>query len=198
VWSGHSCPLLLTLTLIFACHPEEADSHAKRDSRRSACPEPAEGTCALAGGERTTEARPPKVIPTPKNMFRPTFTRGKIIYYHRMGLMSPKWRPRNRSREAIWTQAFLACAALFALLVIRTAPPDFPRPPSLHQSSVDSVSSHNERPRFDWGGSQWSAPVSHFLPFPPVAYSAHSTPVPQLWSVLQSKGFHYNRPPPTS
>jgi hypothetical protein len=32
VWSGHSCPLPLTLilTLTFVCHPEEAESHAKR------------------------------------------------------------------------------------------------------------------------------------------------------------------------
>src|ERR1700683_4368988 len=106
--------------------------------------------------------------------------------------------PLNLRRGAIWTQAFLAFAALFALLVIRSAPPDFPRPPSLHQSSFNSVTGHSERPRFDSSGLQWSAPVSRFLPFPPAAYSAHLTPVPQLWSALQSKGFHYNRPPPAS
>ena len=112
--------------------------------------------------------------------------------------MSSNVHPRNRRREAISTQAFLAFAALFALLVIRTAPPDFPRPPSLHHSSVNAVSSHDERPRFDSGGLQWSAPVGHFLPFPPAADYGHLNPVPQLWSALQSKGFHYNRPPPAS
>jgi hypothetical protein len=34
VWDGHSCPppltLMLTLTLISICHPEEAESYAKR------------------------------------------------------------------------------------------------------------------------------------------------------------------------
>jgi hypothetical protein len=112
--------------------------------------------------------------------------------------MSSNGHPRNRGREAISTQTFLAFAALFALLVIRTAPPDFPRLPSLHQSSVNTVSGHHERPRFDSDGLQWSAPVGHFLPFPPAADSAHLTPVPQLCSALQSKGFHYNRPPPAS
>jgi hypothetical protein len=112
--------------------------------------------------------------------------------------MSLNGHPRNCGRKAIWAQAFLAFAALFALLVIRNAPPHFPNPPSLHHSSFNSVSTHDQRPRFDSGGLQWSAPVSHFLPFPPAAESAHLTPIPQLWSVLQSKGFHYNRPPPAS
>jgi hypothetical protein len=30
VWDGHSCPSPLTLLLILICHPEEAESHAKR------------------------------------------------------------------------------------------------------------------------------------------------------------------------
>jgi hypothetical protein len=93
---------------------------------------------------------------------------------------------------------FLAFAALFALLAIRSAPPDFPKPTSIRHSLFSAVSSHSERPRFDASGLQWSAPVDHFLPFPPVAGSAHLAPFPQLWSALQSKGFHYNRPPPAS
>jgi hypothetical protein len=134
----------------------------------------------------------------PQKCFRPTLSRGIIIYDRMVALMSLHRHPQNRGREAIWTQTFLALAALVALLVFRTAPPDFPNPPSLHHSSFNSVSSHDQRPRFDSGGLQWSAPVSHFLPFPPAAGSAHLTPVPQLWSALQSKGFHYNRPPPAS
>lgn len=112
--------------------------------------------------------------------------------------MSSNGRSRNRCREAVWTQVFLAFASLFALLAIRNAPPEFPKPPSLHHSSFNAVSTHGVRPRFDANGLQWSAPVSHFLPFPPAAYSAHLTPVPQLWSALQSKGFHHNRPPPVT
>jgi hypothetical protein len=42
VWNGHCCPLPLTLILIFACHPEEAESHAKRAT-------PDEGPMHVAG-----------------------------------------------------------------------------------------------------------------------------------------------------
>ena len=209
VWNGHSrplpLPLPLTLTSILtfdfdlACHPEEAESHGKR-----AIPDEELALSLPKGPIHSLAARGPPRLgqhrcndPHAKKMFRPTFNRGRIIYYQRIGLMSPNWRPRNRRPEAICTPAFLAFAALFALLAIRTAPPDFPRT-SLHHSSFNAVSSHDERPRFDSSGLQWSAPVGHFLPFPPAADYAHLTPSPQLWSALQSKGFHYNRPPPSS
>src|SRR5450755_749522 len=106
-----------------------------------------------------------------------------------------KGHPRSRRGDS---RAILAFAALFALLVIRTAPSDFPKPSSLHHSSINTVSSHDQRPNFDSEGLQWSAPVGHFLPFPPAAESAHLTPAPQRWSALQTKGFRYNRPPPAS
>jgi hypothetical protein len=112
--------------------------------------------------------------------------------------MSSNGHPRDHVRGVIWSQALFAFAALFALLVIRNIPPDFPNPPSLHHSSVTDVSNYGHRPHFDSDGLQWSAPVSHFLPIPPAAESAHLTPAPQLWSALQTKGFHYNRPPPAS
>ena len=113
--------------------------------------------------------------------------------YCRVGFMSLNGHPRDRSRG---TRAILAFAALFALLVIRIAPPDFPRLPSLHHSSVNTVSSHDQRPHFDSEGMQWSAPIGHFLPFLPAAESAHLSPASQPWSAVQTKGFHYNRPPP--
>jgi len=112
--------------------------------------------------------------------------------------MSSNGHPQNRRREAVWSQALLAFAAVFALLLIRTAPPDFPKLPSVHHTSINAVSSHDQRPRFDSDGLQWSAPVGHFLPLPPAAECAHLTPVTRLWSALQTKGFHYNRPPPVS
>jgi len=112
--------------------------------------------------------------------------------------MSLNRHPRNAKRGTIWVQTFVASIALFALLVIRNAPPDFPKPSSLHHCSINAVSSHDQRPRFNAGGLEWSAPVSHFLSFPPAAESARLTPVSQLSSPLQTKGFHYNRPPPAS
>lgn len=76
-------------------------------------------------------------------------------------------------------------------------PPDFPEPLSLHRFLVSSISSHDQRPGFNAGGSGWSAPFSRFLPFPPVAVSAHLVATSQRWSALQTKGFRYNRPPPS-
>lgn len=109
--------------------------------------------------------------------------------------MSLNGHPRDRRRGI---RGILAFAALFALLVIRTAPPDFPKSLSLHHSSINTVSSHDQRLQFDSEGLQWSAPVAHFLPFPPAVESAHLFPAFQPWSALQTKGFHYNRPPPAS
>ena len=112
--------------------------------------------------------------------------------------MSLNGNPRSIWRQAIGIQAIVACAALFALLAIRNVPPDFPQTPSLHHSSISAVSSHDQRPHFDSNGSQWSAPVSRFLQLPPTSDPAHLTPTRRLLSALQTKGFHYNRPPPVS
>lgn len=123
-------------------------------------------------------------------------SRSIIIDNYRVGFTSLKRHPWNRGRKTIGTRVFLAFAALFALLVVRTATPNFTKPLSVHHSSVNTVSSHTQRPHFDSDGWQWSAPVGHFLPFPPVSESAHLTAASQPWSALQTKGFHYNRPPP--
>lgn len=109
--------------------------------------------------------------------------------------MSLNGHLRDRRRH---TRAVLAFAAFFALLLIPTAPPDSPKAASLHHSSISAVSRHQQRPHFDSEGLQWSAPAGHFLPFPPAAESAHLIPTTRLWSALQAKGFHYNRPPPAS
>lgn len=119
-----------------------------------------------------------------------------LIHDRIAGYMSLNGHTRSRRREAISFQSTLAFAALFAFLVIRNAPPDFPRPPSAHHSLITVVSNHSHRPHFDSDGLQWSAPVKVFLPFPPAAVSAHFTSSSQLLSTLQTKGFHYNRPPP--
>ena len=111
--------------------------------------------------------------------------------------MSLNGRTRSRAHEAICIQALLAVAALLALLVIRIAPPHFTSQ-GLHHSSINAISSHDQRPHFDSDGSQWSAPVRHYLPFPPAAESTHLIPTSELCFALQTKGFHYNRPPPAS
>ena len=55
---------------------------------------------------------------------------------------------------------------------------------------------HDQRPRFDDGGTKWNAPTDTFQLLPPTGETAHLTLAPQLFPTLQIKGFHYNRPPP--
>ncbi|HEY6339396.1 MAG TPA: hypothetical protein VIW68_12960 [Candidatus Sulfotelmatobacter sp.] len=87
---------------------------------------------------------------------------------------------------------------MFGLLIARNVPLDFHKTLLLHRPTISAVSNHDQKMRFDFNESQWSAPASVFLPFPPAAESASSTPSLQLLSALQAKGFHYNRPPPAS
>ncbi len=106
------------------------------------------------------------------------------------------WHARNERSRAFWIHGMLAFAALFAFLVSRYAPPRFLATPSLHHSSVSAVSDHNSRPRFEFNGSQWSAPVGGFLPLPPRAVSVPVTAFSLLFPSFQTKGIPYNRPPP--
>jgi hypothetical protein len=116
--------------------------------------------------------------------------------------MSLDRHPRSGRRGTIRIHAIVAFSALVALLVARNIPPDFHQAVSLQYSSVASVfsisavSSHDQRPRFDCNGSQWSAPAASFLPFPPAAVSVHSACTSHLFPNRNTKGFHYNRPPP--
>ena len=104
---------------------------------------------------------------------------------------------RRDSRRTLWIRAVLASAALFALLAARNVPPDFPSALSV-DSTVTAASHHDHRPRFENSALRWSAPVATFLPVPPAAESAHSILTAQLSSTVQTKGFHFNRPPPIS
>jgi hypothetical protein len=101
------------------------------------------------------------------------------------------------NRGTVMIRAVLASVALLAIFAAREVPTDFP-----HATDLASTSSadthHDQRPRFDNSGSQWSAPAAIFVPFPPSAESAHLTFAPKFPSTLQTKGFHFNRPPPIS
>jgi hypothetical protein len=110
--------------------------------------------------------------------------------------MFDEWHRRSKKR-AISKQFAFGIAAIFALLVARDVPPVFHHLSPDH-FSVRAVSSHDQRPHFDFNGLQWSAPVSAFLPLPPVAISSHLSSSSQFLSNIRTKGFHYNRPPPVS
>ena len=115
----------------------------------------------------------------------------------KLGQMSREPHFRGSSHGTIRIRALLASAALFAILAARDVPPHFPQAQGVH-STISTNSPHDQRPRFDNGGLDWSAPADSFLPVPPTAESSRVTPTPPLLSTLQTKGFHFNRPPPIS
>jgi len=125
-------------------------------------------------------------------------SRSIIILNRRVGYMSLCCHPRRGRLGTIWVQTILAPAVLFTLLVARNAPPVFSQAPSLHHSAISAGANQNHRPHFESDGLQWGVVVAGFLPFPPPADSAHLVPTSHLSSTLQTKGFHYNRPPPAS
>lgn len=105
------------------------------------------------------------------------------------------------------TRASRLCAALvlvglFAFLTARLAPPEFPRTSSstaaINADSNHGGSKHNQRPRFDNDGSQWIAPVRNFHPIPSARETTQLATSVEIYYKLQTKGFHYNRPPPVS
>lgn len=102
---------------------------------------------------------------------------------------------RGRKRRISLSRGLLGVASLLALLVVRSVPPELPHT-SLHHLSVRAVAQHEQRPRFDSDSSQWTVPVKSFVPAPPSEESARLTPSLQSLSILQTKGYRYNRPPP--
>jgi hypothetical protein len=120
-----------------------------------------------------------------------------IIVSNRVGCMSLDRHSPSGSYGTIWIRAVLASIALFAVLAARNVPPHLPSASRVH-SAANVDSHHDQRPRFDSSGSKWSAPVDSFRPVAPTPEPAHLTPTPRLFSTLQAKGFHFNRPPPIS
>lgn len=126
-------------------------------------------------------------------------------YNHRycwMRKMLLNWDSGNVRQIRI--HAILAVAGLFAVLVARNVPPDFPSLGTLQQSSVNTlstisaVSSHDQRPRFDCNGLHWTVPTRQYLPFPPTAKTSHLNSPSEIFPAVSIKGDHYNRPPPVA
>ena len=111
--------------------------------------------------------------------------------------MSLQGHFRNGIHGAVCIRAVLAVAALFAVLAARDVPPQFAKATRVH-STICADSHSDQRPRFDDSGSKWSAPADSLVPALPTAESAQMGPTPRLFSSLQLKGFHFNRPPPIS
>ncbi len=111
--------------------------------------------------------------------------------------MSLTWDSRRGHRGMSRFRIILAAVALAALLAARNVPPSFLITPSTH-SQISAVSHHDQRPRFDRDGSQWSAVPDSVETSPPVVEAARFEQPAQPLFVLHAKGRHYNRPPPSA
>lgn len=107
--------------------------------------------------------------------------------------MSLRWQTRSGSTRK--ASATLVALALFAVLTARNVPPVFAATPFLH-STIQAVSSHDQRPRFEYDGTQWSIPAGDFQLIRPSVELVHSATITQFFPILRTKGSHYNRPPP--
>jgi hypothetical protein len=88
------------------------------------------------------------------------------------------------------------CAVLVALLFVRFTPPTLPEI-SAARTTLVCHSAHNQRPCFDHDGLGWSVSFAFFAMAPPEV-SLHLASSAELILPLQTKGSHYNRPPPLS
>lgn len=99
-------------------------------------------------------------------------------------------------RPRVWIRVAVVSSALAGLLVPRSGPLRLLALSSGH-SAVTHLS-HDQRPRFDNTGSQWSIPIASFVGTPPVAIHAGVSLATALDEPLRTEGAHYNRPPPCS
>ncbi len=99
-------------------------------------------------------------------------------------------------RPGVWIRVAVVSSALAGLLVARSGPLRLSALPSGH-SAVTHLS-HDQRPRFDNTGSQWSIPIASFVGTPPLAIQAGIILAKALDDPFRTEGAHYNRPPPCS
>jgi hypothetical protein len=101
----------------------------------------------------------------------------------------------NRDRWIKYAHALIVCAAASALFLARNSAPHFPRPHSVQTVRVDAH--HDQRPRFDTG-SRCCWAKRAFVVWPPTELRAHFTPPTEFLLSFETRGAHYNRPPPHS
>jgi hypothetical protein len=97
---------------------------------------------------------------------------------------------------AVWIATVPAVVMLSSLLVAQNVPLEFPSA-AVGQCSISAGLTHAQTQRFDSDGSQWTAPVGAFVILQP-AGSVRWNFTQQLLRSVQTKGFHFNRPPPTN
>jgi len=109
--------------------------------------------------------------------------------------MSPQRHFRSGG-NALGIRCRLVFFVLIAIFVARCAPAAFLGATSEHSIAADSH--HDQRPRFDSRVLGWSAPIAAFVLVPPNAEPLNLAVAQPVFFTLQTKGFHFNRPPPIS
>jgi hypothetical protein len=103
---------------------------------------------------------------------------------------------RNTLFGVVWIATVPAVVILSSLLVAQNVPLEF-RSASVDQCSISAGSTHGQTQRFDSDGLQWTKPVGAFVILQSAGeVNRNLTQQPLL--AIQTKGFHFNRPPPTN
>jgi hypothetical protein len=100
------------------------------------------------------------------------------------------------SGNAIGIRGRLVFFVLIAIFAARSAPAVFLGATTEHSIAADSR--HDQRPRFNSRVLAWTAPIAAFVLFPADAEPLNLAAAQELFLTLQTKGFHFNRPPPIS
>jgi hypothetical protein len=95
----------------------------------------------------------------------------------------------------VWIAAVAVIVVLSSLLVGQNVALRFPSA-SVQQCSINAGSTHVQNQRFDSDGLQWTAPVDAFVILRTVGRANWKFTQPAL-EAIRTKGFHFNRPPPT-
>jgi hypothetical protein len=89
-----------------------------------------------------------------------------------------------------------ALLLLSSLLLAQSVTLEFPRALSARQCSMGAGSTHTQIQRFDTDGLQWIAPIAAFVILPSLE-GANCVLTQEPLPAIETKGFHFNRPPPT-
>jgi hypothetical protein len=102
---------------------------------------------------------------------------------------------RNESAAQTWARAAVSLAVLLGVFAAREVPSQFPGA-CLHRT-VGADSHHDQRPRFVHPASEPRVLAGSVLVSPPAREAQRPASVARLLPT-QTKGLHFNRPPPIS
>jgi hypothetical protein len=104
----------------------------------------------------------------------------------------------RRMSGTVWIATVSALLVLSTLLVAQNVPLEFPQAASGRQCLMSAGSTHCQTQRFYSDGVQWTAPVEAFVILPSARSGSGSWKrTQQFFPAIQTKGFRFNRPPPS-